>query len=237
MFVADMKRMFNNAKTYNSPDTIYYKCATRWVLLTYFVLTARDGYIPGQSAGNWVTSGFWRFSSWLLYHVHIILPIQSTMPFYLLNGTMSSLNLADTVYASWQTRAENLATLASGYLVFGIHHVTIDFVVFGHAGLKISSRPKLLHWLHKPQPRARLAWVHWTLLSHVVTLLSCIWYSCRLAECSARRWTFSLACSLYFNQEGHWFLAQPGGPTNIDWGDSVVSSTYGWRCFSASLEK
>lgn len=118
MFVADMKRMFNNAKTYNSPDTIYYKCATRWVLLTYFVLTARDGYIPGQSAGNWVTSGFWRFSSWLLYHVHIILPIQSTMPFYLLNGTMSSLNLADTVYASWQTRAENLATLASGYLKF-----------------------------------------------------------------------------------------------------------------------
>jgi hypothetical protein len=40
------------------------------------------------------------------------------MPFYLLNGTMSSLNLADTVYVSWQTRAENLATLASGYLKF-----------------------------------------------------------------------------------------------------------------------
>ncbi|CAD6205139.1 unnamed protein product [Miscanthus lutarioriparius] len=54
MFVADTKRMFNNARTYNSPDTIYYKCATR-------------------------------------------------------------LNLADTVYTSWQTRAENLATLASGY--------------------------------------------------------------------------------------------------------------------------
>jgi len=29
MFVADMKRMFSNARTYNSPDTIYYKCATR----------------------------------------------------------------------------------------------------------------------------------------------------------------------------------------------------------------
>uniref|UniRef100_A0A0E0EXW0 histone acetyltransferase n=1 Tax=Oryza meridionalis TaxID=40149 RepID=A0A0E0EXW0_9ORYZ len=29
MFVADMKRMFSNAKTYNSPDTIYYKCASR----------------------------------------------------------------------------------------------------------------------------------------------------------------------------------------------------------------
>ncbi|XWS76323.1 hypothetical protein CRYUN_Cryun01aG0166100 [Craigia yunnanensis] len=29
MFVADVKRMFANARTYNSPDTIYYKCSTR----------------------------------------------------------------------------------------------------------------------------------------------------------------------------------------------------------------
>ncbi|GER55294.1 histone acetyltransferase GCN5 [Striga asiatica] len=29
MFVADVRRMFSNARTYNSPDTIYYKCATR----------------------------------------------------------------------------------------------------------------------------------------------------------------------------------------------------------------
>ncbi|XP_021898004.1 histone acetyltransferase GCN5 isoform X2 [Carica papaya] len=29
MFLADVKRMFANARTYNSPDTIYYKCATR----------------------------------------------------------------------------------------------------------------------------------------------------------------------------------------------------------------
>ncbi|KAJ0245738.1 Bromodomain-containing protein [Hirschfeldia incana] len=29
MFVADARRMFNNCKTYNSPDTIYYRCATR----------------------------------------------------------------------------------------------------------------------------------------------------------------------------------------------------------------
>nr|GMD27941.1 histone acetyltransferase GCN5-like isoform X1 [Ipomoea batatas] len=29
MFVADVRRMFNNARTYNSPETIYYKCATR----------------------------------------------------------------------------------------------------------------------------------------------------------------------------------------------------------------
>lgn len=31
MFFADVKRMFANARTYNSPDTIYYKCATRCV--------------------------------------------------------------------------------------------------------------------------------------------------------------------------------------------------------------
>ena len=29
MFASDMKRMFNNARTYNSPDTIYYKCTNR----------------------------------------------------------------------------------------------------------------------------------------------------------------------------------------------------------------
>ncbi|KAK7824300.1 histone acetyltransferase gcn5 [Quercus suber] len=29
MFVADVKRMFANARTYNSPETIYYKCSTR----------------------------------------------------------------------------------------------------------------------------------------------------------------------------------------------------------------
>ncbi|CAL5432873.1 unnamed protein product [Camellia sinensis] len=28
MFVADVKRMFGNARTYNSPETIYYKCAS-----------------------------------------------------------------------------------------------------------------------------------------------------------------------------------------------------------------
>ena len=30
MFVADVKRMFHNARTYNAPETIYYKCATRY---------------------------------------------------------------------------------------------------------------------------------------------------------------------------------------------------------------
>ncbi|KAF5738880.1 HISTONE ACETYLTRANSFERASE 1 family protein [Tripterygium wilfordii] len=29
MFIADAKRMFTNARTYNSPETIYYKCSTR----------------------------------------------------------------------------------------------------------------------------------------------------------------------------------------------------------------
>ncbi|KAK7245416.1 hypothetical protein RIF29_40261 [Crotalaria pallida] len=29
MFVADVRRMFSNARTYNSPETIYYKCSTR----------------------------------------------------------------------------------------------------------------------------------------------------------------------------------------------------------------
>ena len=31
MFFADVKRMFANARTYNSPETIYYKCATRCI--------------------------------------------------------------------------------------------------------------------------------------------------------------------------------------------------------------
>ncbi|ONK60597.1 uncharacterized protein A4U43_C08F20300 [Asparagus officinalis] len=34
MFVADVKRMLANARTYNAPETIYYKCATR--LETFF---------------------------------------------------------------------------------------------------------------------------------------------------------------------------------------------------------
>ncbi|KAI0516332.1 hypothetical protein KFK09_009004 [Dendrobium nobile] len=34
MFIADVKRMFANARTYNSPETIYYKCSTR--LENYF---------------------------------------------------------------------------------------------------------------------------------------------------------------------------------------------------------
>ncbi|XP_039005681.1 histone acetyltransferase GCN5-like isoform X2 [Hibiscus syriacus] len=41
MFVADAKRMFANARTYNSPDTIYYKCATR--LETHFQSKVQSG--------------------------------------------------------------------------------------------------------------------------------------------------------------------------------------------------
>ncbi|WMV50678.1 hypothetical protein MTR67_044063 [Solanum verrucosum] len=36
MFLADVRRMFANARTYNSPETIYYKCSTRQVLESHF---------------------------------------------------------------------------------------------------------------------------------------------------------------------------------------------------------
>lgn len=35
MFVADAKRMFANARTYNSPETIYYKCSSRFVIANF----------------------------------------------------------------------------------------------------------------------------------------------------------------------------------------------------------
>ena len=38
MFAADMKRMFANARTYNSPDTIYFKCANRFVSIIRVML-------------------------------------------------------------------------------------------------------------------------------------------------------------------------------------------------------
>ncbi|XP_057517580.1 histone acetyltransferase GCN5 [Amaranthus tricolor] len=40
MFVADARRMFENARTYNSPETIYYKCATR--LESHFISKANS---------------------------------------------------------------------------------------------------------------------------------------------------------------------------------------------------
>ncbi|KAL6210624.1 hypothetical protein ACLB2K_015856 [Fragaria x ananassa] len=45
MFVADAKRMFANARTYNSPDTIYYKCATR--LESHFQSKVQSGLQAG----------------------------------------------------------------------------------------------------------------------------------------------------------------------------------------------
>ncbi|CAL1369783.1 unnamed protein product [Linum trigynum] len=45
MFVADVKRMFANARTYNSPDTIYYKCATR--LESHFQSKVQSGLQSG----------------------------------------------------------------------------------------------------------------------------------------------------------------------------------------------
>lgn len=41
MFVADVKRMFANARTYNSPETIYFKCSTR--LEHFFSLKVQAG--------------------------------------------------------------------------------------------------------------------------------------------------------------------------------------------------
>ncbi|GMP99639.1 hypothetical protein CsSME_00047038 [Camellia sinensis var. sinensis] len=45
MFVADVKRMFCNARTYNSPETIYYKCTNR--LETYFFGKVQSGVQSG----------------------------------------------------------------------------------------------------------------------------------------------------------------------------------------------
>ncbi|KAK2970197.1 hypothetical protein RJ640_019665 [Escallonia rubra] len=45
MFVADVRRMFSNARTYNSPETIYYKCSTR--LETYFSSKVQLGVQAG----------------------------------------------------------------------------------------------------------------------------------------------------------------------------------------------
>ncbi|XP_061360996.1 histone acetyltransferase GCN5-like [Gastrolobium bilobum] len=44
MFLADVRRMFANARTYNSPETIYYKCSTR--LEAHFQLVG--GLLPGH---------------------------------------------------------------------------------------------------------------------------------------------------------------------------------------------
>lgn len=45
MFVADVRRMFANARTYNSPETIYYKCSTR--LETFFSNKVQAGLQSG----------------------------------------------------------------------------------------------------------------------------------------------------------------------------------------------
>ncbi|CAM8966001.1 hypothetical protein QQ045_003758 [Rhodiola kirilowii] len=50
MFVADAKRMFANARTYNSPETIYYKCATR--LESHFSSKAQSGLQSGNKLQN-----------------------------------------------------------------------------------------------------------------------------------------------------------------------------------------
>ncbi|KAL3531283.1 hypothetical protein ACH5RR_010605 [Cinchona calisaya] len=52
MFMADVKRMFSNARTYNTAETIYYKCATR--LENHFMnkfLSGVQSVLTEQSAG------------------------------------------------------------------------------------------------------------------------------------------------------------------------------------------
>lgn len=58
MFIADMKRMFANARTYNSPETIYYKCSTRhgataFVSLYFFILFKSSFLTFSSSLAGW----------------------------------------------------------------------------------------------------------------------------------------------------------------------------------------
>ncbi|KAH9315350.1 hypothetical protein KI387_023977 [Taxus chinensis] len=48
MFIADVKRMFTNARTYNSPETIYFKCANR--LETFFSSKLQVGIQAGNKS-------------------------------------------------------------------------------------------------------------------------------------------------------------------------------------------
>ncbi|KAK3193652.1 hypothetical protein Dsin_024962 [Dipteronia sinensis] len=48
MFVADAKRMFANARTYNSPETIYYKCSSR--LEAHFQSKVQSGLQSGTKS-------------------------------------------------------------------------------------------------------------------------------------------------------------------------------------------
>ncbi|GMP99632.1 hypothetical protein CsSME_00047034 [Camellia sinensis var. sinensis] len=49
MFVADVKRMFGNARTYNSPETIYYKYFFIFTfLIIFFTLILLHGYYTHQ---------------------------------------------------------------------------------------------------------------------------------------------------------------------------------------------
>jgi len=59
MFTADVRRMFGNARTYNAPETIYYKCATRYdaadlveVPSCYFSVSLELAYPCSLQAGG-----------------------------------------------------------------------------------------------------------------------------------------------------------------------------------------
>lgn len=50
IFASDFKRMFNNCRTYNAPETVYYKCANR--LEEFFEHCISTGIITGPPLDN-----------------------------------------------------------------------------------------------------------------------------------------------------------------------------------------
>lgn len=64
MFVADARRMFANARTYNSPETIYYKCASRHGALTLSItflpfFSSKSLYSCTHRKKKMTSSNFW----------------------------------------------------------------------------------------------------------------------------------------------------------------------------------
>ncbi|CAL5433075.1 unnamed protein product [Camellia sinensis] len=59
MFVADVKRMFGNARTYNSPETIYYKCASRNSALIAMIADESSStmYYEGDTVTGFLLAG------------------------------------------------------------------------------------------------------------------------------------------------------------------------------------
>ena len=58
LFIADMKRIFANCKTYNEKNTDYHRCAV--TLERFFITKMKD-------------AGLWIELNWLLYHIFVCL--------------------------------------------------------------------------------------------------------------------------------------------------------------------